>query len=126
MTGYGESKEEGEKLSLYLQIKTVNHRFLDININSSQRIPFLWEKRIKELIRKKVRRGKVTVNVGLSIKNSSPSKITVNQGIASQCYQTLCQLRDNLELKDEINLSHLMKFPQIINIVEDEEKIPND
>jgi len=119
MTGYGESKEESKKLSLYLQIKTVNHRFLDININSSQRIPFLWEKRIRELIRKKVKRGKVTVSVEFSVKGSSPPKITVNQEIASQCYQTLCQLRDNLGLKDEINLSHLMKFPQIINIVEE-------
>ncbi|MEA1964983.1 MAG: YicC/YloC family endoribonuclease [Candidatus Aerophobetes bacterium] len=118
MTGYGESKQENKKVSLYLQIKTVNHRFLDIDINSSQGIPFLWEKRIKELIRQKVKRGKVTVSVELSTKSSSSPKITVNQQTASQYYQTLSQLRDNLGLKDEINLSHLMEFPQIINIVE--------
>jgi len=119
MTGYGESREESKRLSLYLQIKTTNHRFLDINIKSLQKIPFLWEKRIEELIRKKVKRGKVIVDIEISKKNSSSPKITINQEIASQYYQTLCQLRDSLGLKDEINLSHLIKFPQIINIVEE-------
>ena len=58
MTGYGEGTEENERIEVYLQIKTLNHRFLEIETHPSQIIPFAWEKTIKEYIKKKSREGR--------------------------------------------------------------------
>ena len=121
MTGYGEGKVESEKVDIYSQIKTLNHRFLEIEINCSQAIPFLWEKRIKEYIKERIKRGKVILNIEIKRKEPSLPKAIINQELASRYHQILSQVSNNLGLKSEINLSHILSLPNVI-LLDKEEK----
>lgn len=121
MTGYGEGKVESEKVDIYSQIKTLNHRFLEIEINCSQVIPFLWEKRIKEYIKERIKRGKVILNIEIKRKEPSLPKAIINQELASRYHQILSQVSNNLGLKSKINLSHILSLPNVI-LLDKEEK----
>lgn len=124
MTGYGEGKVENEKVSIYLQIKTLNHRFLEIEINCSQPIPFLWEKRIKECIKEKIKRGKIVLDIEIKRKEPSLPKVIINQELVSHYHRVLSQISNNLGLKSEINLSHILSLPNVV-FLEEERKEEN-
>lgn len=121
MTGYGEGKVESEKVDIYSQIKTLNHRFLEIEINCSELIPFLWEKIIKEYIKERIKRGKVILNIEIKRKEPSLPKAIINQELASRYHQILSQVSNDLGLKSKINLSHILSLPNVI-LLDKEEK----
>lgn len=114
MTGYGEGRSENERVRIYLQIKTLNHRFLAVEIYPPQLIPFTWEKTVKEHISEKIKRGKVIVDIEIRRKKLSLPKIMVNQGLVSRYYHVLSQISNELGLRDKIGLSHLLSLPEII------------
>ena len=122
MTGYGEAREKGKEVEVYVQIKTVNHRFLDIEISLPPGVSFKQERRIREYIQSKINRGKISVYVGIKGKNSPSLKVTVNEKLALRYHEVLCQLRAALDLKDKICLSHFLNLPEIIKIEEEESK----
>ena len=95
MTGYGEGRSQDEKTGIYLQIKTLNNRFLVIEIHSSQSIPFSWEKDIKQNINEIIKRGKVIIDIEIIRKEPPLAKIMINQTLASHYYNILTKISDN-------------------------------
>jgi len=116
MTGYGEGKEEDEEVEIYLQTKTLNHRFIEIEIYPPQLIPFVWEKKIKEYIRGKIKRGKVILSIEIRRKKPPSPKIAINQSLVFHYYKTLSQISSKLGLRNGINLSHVLSLPEIIHL----------
>ena len=114
MTGYGEGTEENERIEVYLQIKTLNHRFLEIETHPSQIIPFAWEKTIKEYIKKKIKRGKVIIDIEIKRKKPPLSEVIINQNLISCYYKALSQTSKRLELTDKITLSHILSLPEVV------------
>lgn len=114
MTGYGEGREENERVEVYLQIKTLNHRFSEIEIYPSQLIPFAWEKTIKDYIKRKIKRGKVIVDIEIKRKKPPLPEVIVNQNLISHYYKALSQVSNRLELRDKITLSDILSLPETI------------
>ena len=121
MTGYGEGREEDEEIEIYLQIKTLNHRFLEVEIYPSQFIPFIWEKKIKEYIKEKIKRGKVILNVEIKRKKLPLPKILINRNLIFHYHKILSQISSELGLKDRVSLSHILSLPEIIYLRKEEE-----
>ena len=121
MTGYGEGREEDEEVEIYLQIKTLNHRFLEVEIYPSQLIPFIWEKKIKEYIKEKIKRGKVILNIEIKRKKLPLPQILVNQKLIFHYHKMLSQISSELGLKDRVSLSHILSLPEIIHLEKKEE-----
>ena len=114
MTGYGEGREENERVEVYLQIKTLNHRFLEIEIYPSQLFPFAWEKTIKDYIKTKIKRGKVIIDIEIKRKKPPLPEVIVNQNLISHYYKALSQVSNRLELRDKITLSDILSLPEIV------------
>jgi len=121
MTGYGEGREEDEEIEIYLQIKTLNHRFLEVEIYPSQFIPFIWEKKIKEYIKEKIKRGKVILNIEIKRKKLPLPKILINRNLIFHYHKILSQISSELGLKDRVSLSHILSLPEIIYLRKEEE-----
>ncbi|NNF84705.1 MAG: hypothetical protein HKM29_06060, partial [Deltaproteobacteria bacterium] len=66
MTGYGRGDHHGGDVSVTAEIRSVNHRFLDIHVRCPAKF-LSWEMRIRSMVRKAVKRGKV--DVFLSVKD---------------------------------------------------------
>ena len=115
MTGYGEGRESNEEVDLHVEMSTVNHRFLEIEVKSSEPIPFAWEKKIRHLVREKIKRGKVSLNVEAKWKPPFLSEVVINRELVTSYKNALSGLCQNLGLDDRVTLSHLLALPGVIS-----------
>lgn len=122
MTGYGEKLVEREGEEVFIQIKTLNHRFLEIDISPSQEIPWEWERKIEDKIREKISRGKVLINLRINRKGGKAFRIEPNFELAVAYLKALKELSTQLNLEEKIDLSLLLSVPEMVKI-EEEEKI---
>lgn len=130
MTGFGRasSGEDSDK-NFSIEIKSVNHRYLDINIKMPKTFVSLEEK-IRRLISERLSRGKVDVFINLKDYSKAQGRAKVNLEFAKSYVKCLNSLKNEFkDLEDDIKLSMIVKHPEVIVIEEKEEdleKIWND
>lgn len=114
MTGYAFRDFYVGDTYISTEIKTVNHRFLEVNV----RLPGLLsslELEIRNFINKHFVRGKVDVSVFIRVKELT-SKIEPNVTIAKQYADSLRSLIEGCGLNDEVKLSHLLHYDDVLNV----------
>ncbi len=107
MTGYG-SAEKGE---FRVEIRSLNHRFIEINIRMPQDL-LKHDIALRNMIRKRFSRGKFDVNI--SLLSGRAIKIGIDTDRAKALYDALNQLRDDLGLLDEIKVDTMVVFKDMI------------
>lgn len=125
MTGFGRGEYSDGKRNITVEIKSVNHRYCDINVRLPKKYSFAEEK-IKAIVKETASRGKIEVSVLVENLSDDDNTIRLNSGMAQQYYGRLTELKETFGLKDEISLSMLAGFPDVIRAipdVEDEEEI---
>ncbi|MBQ1998645.1 MAG: hypothetical protein II220_04070 [Spirochaetales bacterium] len=114
MTGYAFRDFYVGDTYISTEIKTVNHRFLEVNV----RLPGLlssMELEIRNFINKHFVRGKVDVSVFIRVKELT-SKIEPNLAIAKQYAESLRSIIDSCELNDEVKISHFLHYDDVLNV----------
>ena len=81
MTGYGKSAETIEQRTYQIEIKSVNHRYLDISVKMPRHLSYL-EEEIKKVVSSKVKRGKVDIFITFEINSAQGKNIKINTDIA--------------------------------------------
>lgn len=125
MTGFGRGEFQDEKRNIIVEIKSVNHRYSDINVKMPRRYSFVEDK-IKAQIKEEVKRGKLDVSVMVENLAESDLNIRLNKEIAKQYLASLGELKDEFDVKGDITLEYLSSLPDVIKAipdVEDEEEI---
>jgi uncharacterized protein (TIGR00255 family) len=118
MTGFGRGEGQTSLGKVFVESRSVNHRYCDINIKLPKRlIPF--ENRIKELIRSQVSRGRVDVSVKLDAEGEEKVQLNVDFHLAEQYYRALQSLKKKLQLKDKITLGLLAGAKDLITAKEE-------
>jgi uncharacterized protein (TIGR00255 family) len=118
MTGFGRGEGQTSLGKVFVESRSVNHRYCDINIKLPKRlIPF--ENRIKELIRSQVSRGRVDVSIKLDAEGEEKVQLNVDFHLAEQYYRALQSLKKNLQLKDKITLGLLAGAKDLITAKEE-------
>ena len=122
MTGFG--REEGETTlgKVGVEIRSINHRYCDINLKLPRRFNPL-EARIKEMIRAEVARGRVDVTVKLDAKGEGKIQLDVDLSLAEQYYRALQILKEKFHLQGEISLEHLAGAKDLITAKEEVEDV---
>ena len=120
MTGFGRGEYSDGKRNVMAEIKTVNHRYSDINVKMPKRYSFA-EEGIKNIIRNKIRRGKAEVSI--IIENLTEEDITVklNEMVAKQYIDNLKELKSLYELDGEIDIRLVAGMPDVMKAVADVE-----
>lgn len=116
MTGFGKSHFQDENLNFNIEIKTVNSRYLDINVKMPNQLNFLEDK-IKTIIKSYVNRGRVDIFIKSDFRNIGKSNIVVDLDSAKKMYDSLRLISDYLSLsneKSEPNLSEILKNEDIL------------
>ncbi|MFM1538882.1 YicC/YloC family endoribonuclease, partial [Helcococcus bovis] len=107
---------QDENINFNIEIKTVNSRYLDINIKMPNQLNFLEDK-IKTIIKSYVNRGRVDVFIKSDSRNIGKSNIVVDLDSAKKMYDSLRLISDYLSLsneKSEPNLSEILKNEDIL------------
>jgi len=114
MTGFGRGKSKFRNGQITVEIKTVNHKFFDATLKLPNNIS-TFEDRVKEILQRKVKRGKVNLNLIYEGAISKEEKISINRKIARACYSELSLLKRHIGLDDKIGIKELIAIPGVIN-----------
>lgn len=120
MTGYGRGEASIPSLTSTVEIRSVNGRFLDIGLKLP-RLLMQRENELKEIIRSKVARGKVTVSISVERTNGAELPIRIDKEAARAHYKLLADLKKTLKLKEKISLEHMLHFSEVFESGESEE-----
>ena len=128
MTGYGRSQKILHGRDITVEIRSVNHRYYEY----SSRIPRTYsyiDDKLKTLLKSGISRGKVEVAVTINNIESKDTEIVLNKGVAEGYVRALRSVADELQLKDDLSLSKLIKLPDVFCVQkapDNEEEIWND
>ena len=115
MTGFGRGEYSDDISKVTVEIRSVNHRYLDIYVKMPRRYSFA-EETIKSAIKERIHRGKVEVSVSVDNVGKSDSDVRLDKELAARYYSVLSELRDSFDFGEEsrVSLSLLSKMPDVI------------
>ena len=115
MTGFGRGEYSDEISKVTVEIKSVNHRYLDIYVKMPRRYSFA-EETIKSAIKERLHRGKVEVSVSVDNIGKSDSDVRLDKELAARYYSVLSELKDSFDFGEDsrVSLSLLSKMPDVI------------
>ena len=113
MTGYGRGENAVNGYTITVELRSVNNRYLDCNV----RIPRLYlfaEEAIKSRVQNTISRGKVDVFVTLENTGEQKLNVSLNKPVADGYYAALKELASTYGLSDDISVSLLSRFPEVL------------
>lgn len=125
MTGFGRCEiMEGER-KFTVEIKGVNHRYLDTNIRMPKKLNF-FETAIRSLLKQSIQRGKVDIFITYEDLSESQVALKYNETLAKEYLSYFRKMADTFSLENDIRVSSLSRYPEILTMEEqapDEEKL---
>ena len=122
MTGYGRAEETVNGCTITVELRSVNNRYLDCSV----RIPRLYlfaEDAIKSRVQNTISRGKVDVFVTLDNAGAEKVQVSVNKSVADGYYAALTKLAEEYHLSNDISVSLLSRFPDVLLAEKAEEDV---
>ena len=123
MTGYGRSEKVTPTAKCTVEIKSVNHRYLDLSIKLPRKLN-MFEADIREVLKDYIQRGKVDVFVSYEDYSKESVNIKYNQEIAAEYMKYFAKMATDFELDDDIRVSPLARMPEVL--VSEDENINED
>ena len=123
MTGYGKGVSKRDGKTITIEIKTVNHRFLDCNIKLPRNFLFV-EDRVKKAVSSAISRGHVDLYLTYEQSSTDEGAYTVDLELASNYLAAVRQLENGTGLANDVTLSTLLRVGDIVTrqqSVEDED-----
>ena len=115
MTGFGRGEAENDERKFLVEIKSVNHRYLDLNIRLPRKLIFL-ENDIRNRISEFVSRGKVDIFITLNETTNRNLSINYQKEIASAYIKGINQLSKDFDLPDTLTSFQLSRFPEVFSL----------
>ena len=113
MTGYGRGEAARKGISVAIELRSVNSRFLEVTTRLPRSLS-LRENEIKEIVRKKISRGKVNVLMTVEREKDGQLPLAINATAAREYYKLLNKLRKTVKLKESVKLEHLLRFSEVL------------
>ncbi len=120
MTGYGKQNLNIEKREYQVEIKSVNHRYLDINVKMPKTLSYL-EDAVKKEISEKIKRGKIDVFITFENNSQEGRNIDINKELAQLYIKKLRELSEDEKISSNIEVMEIAKLPDVLTIRMDEE-----
>jgi uncharacterized protein (TIGR00255 family) len=111
MTGFAQARVERDGSSVRINLRSVNHRFLDLHLRMPDGFE-VFESRIRQAIRNKLRRGHVDVNIYYEA--GGTGAIEVNQELVESYMKAVERLRQEFGIKSEPDLVGLFRLPGVV------------
>ena len=125
MTGFGRCEVSDADRRFTVEMKSVNHRYLDVNLKMPKRLNF-FEASIRSVLKDYIQRGKVDLFITCEEVAQESVSIRYNRDVAGKYLAYLRQMAEEFGLEDDIRVSVLSRFPEVFSMEEaqiDEEGI---
>ncbi|MCI8358723.1 MAG: YicC family protein [Lachnospiraceae bacterium] len=125
MTGFGRSEiAEGDR-KITVEMKSVNHRYLDVNIKMPKKLNF-FETSIRNALKQYIQRGKVDIFITYEDYTESNLCVKYNRELAAEYMKYLEQMSEDFALDNDVRVSALSRYPEVLSMEEqtiDEEEL---
>ena len=115
MTGYGKSSLSINSREYQVEIKTVNHKYIDTNIRMPRIISYL-EEDVRKLIASKIKRGKVDISISFENYSSDGNDIRINTELAKMYIENLKKLAEEENISANIEVTEITRLPDVLTI----------
>jgi len=117
MTGFGRCEVSENNRKFTVEMKSVNHRYLDVNIKMPKKLNF-FESAIRAELKNYISRGKVDVFITYEDLSEGQTAVRYNKEIAAEYLKYLRQMAEEFGLDDDIRVSTLSKYPEVLTMEE--------
>ena len=125
MTGFGRSEIVKGNRKISVEIKSVNHRYLEAGIKMPKKLN-VFESRMRDLLKKYATRGKIDIFINYEDDSESQVNLKFNQNIADEYMAIFNNMSEKYNLKNDMTVGGLARFPEVITmdeVQEDEEEL---
>lgn len=127
MTGFGRCEVAEEQRKFTVELKGVNHRYLDVNIRMPKKLNF-FETSIRNLLKQYAQRGKVDIFITYEDTSENQVSLKYNPTLAAEYLTYFKQMEESFGLDNDIRVSTLSRYPEVFTMEEqviDEEELWN-
>ena len=117
MTGFGRCEIAENSRKFTVEIKSVNHRYLDVNIKIPKAFNF-FESAVRSELKKYISRGKVDVFISCEDFSEKNSTVHYNREIAAAYLKYINQMAEEFQLENDLRVSMLSRFPEVFTMEE--------
>ncbi len=118
MTGFGRASKQINSCFFTVEMKSVNHRFLDVNLKMPKQFLGIEDK-IRKIISHSISRGRLEVYINFEGELISNKTLKVDWQIIDQFVASLKKIKENHSIYDQISLDHILSFREGIEVVEE-------
>lgn len=115
MTGYGRAQLNTEKLSVLVELKSVNHRYFELTTRVPRQYSFLEEK-VKTYLQGRVARGKIECSISIEEMDSDAVSVKVNHALAKAYLDAISEISDTYGLRNDTTALTLTRFNDVFTV----------
>lgn len=123
MTGFGRYEYADSSRKITVEVKSVNHRYLDVNIKMPKKLNF-FESAIRTLLKEYIERGKVDIYITYEDFTENNFSLQYNKTLAGEYLKYLNQMSEEFGLENDIRVSTLSRYPEVF--VMEEQPVDED
>lgn len=117
MTGFGRGEATDASRKITVEMKSVNHRYLDVNIKMPKKLNF-FEAAIRNELKNFISRGKVDIFITYEDFSESNVSVKYNEDVAAAYLKYLREMADKFELDNDVRVSTLSRYPEVFELEE--------
>lgn len=117
MTGFGRSEMATETQKVIVEIKSVNHRYCDLNIKMPKKLSF-FESNIRNLLKEYIQRGKVDIYISYEDYTEAKECVRYRKEIAKEYFSYLNQIEKDFGIENDVTVSKLSRYPDVLVLEE--------
>lgn len=117
MTGFGRAEVLEGNTKFTVELKSVNHRYLDVNIKMPKKLNF-FESAIRNLLKEYMERGKVDLFITYEDFSENTGSLKLNKALAGEYLEYLKDLAETYGLENDIRVSTLSRYPEVLTLEE--------
>ncbi|MGL4730453.1 MAG: YicC/YloC family endoribonuclease [Clostridium sp.] len=122
MTGFGRGSVPDGHSNFIVEIKTVNHRYFELNVRMPRALISL-EDNIRKILSKKIKRGKVDVFITQKTVEKDNVEAVLNEELVKSYMECLTKIGKSYEVRDDISIMSLARLPEAITLNQKEENL---
>lgn len=121
MTGFGRCENVTDEYKISVEMKAVNHRYLDLSIKMPKKFNY-FEASIRTLLKKYIQRGKVDLFINYEDYTEGNMCLKYNRALAAEYMEYFYKMSDEFGIQNDVKVSALAKFPEVLTM----EQVPDD
>lgn len=115
MTGFGRAEVADGNRKVTVEIKSVNHRYLDVNIKMPKKLNF-FDASIRNLLKEYMQRGKVDLFITYEDTSENNVSVAYHKEVAAEYLKFLRQMSEDFGIENDVRVSTLSRYPEIFTL----------